>query len=243
VSFDFFALLQIFISIKTQLIIPTNFRHIMSSEQSAENLYHILLSISHVGRDPEAESEKNLVCGTYTLLPAAKAAAHRCLRDAGYEEEWFTELITREDEFPPAAKRTGLMVYAKSQDQTTFSVCVLTTQNPWGYEGNEEGKVVLDLYHVVQTTIFYDLDESGQRRDTMIEGSFESFQEARNLAKTTLLNEEDGITKESYEEYDEAGDSETDFGYGEDVIVHAVGGNGENFLVRVLKGGEPKLVR
>src|SRR5271169_5882783 len=59
--------------------------------QTPESLYHVMITQSHLNKDVNSVIEKVRVCGTYTSLPAAKAAAHRCLFDAGYEQEWFSE--------------------------------------------------------------------------------------------------------------------------------------------------------
>jgi hypothetical protein len=48
-----------------------------------------------------------------------------------------------------------------------------------------------------------------------------------------LLDKEDGLTREEYEEYDEKDEYKDDWPYGEDVLVHAVNPNGENYLVEV----------
>ncbi|OBT70994.1 hypothetical protein VF21_09882 [Pseudogymnoascus sp. 05NY08] len=46
---------------------------------------------SHIQRDLNSEIEKIRIPGTYCSLEAAKAAAHGCLFDAGYEREWFSQ--------------------------------------------------------------------------------------------------------------------------------------------------------
>ena len=47
---------------------------------------------------------------------------------------------------------------------------------------------------------------------------------------------DDGISRNTYAQYHEAGPGELDCGYGENVMVHAIGQNGENFVVSVLRG-------
>jgi len=208
-----------------------------------DNLYHILIAQAHLKKDVNSVGENVRVCGTYTSLPAAKAAAHRTLFDAGYEQEWFTEFDVREDQFPTSMRKSGLMVYAVAPDETTFSVSLATTPNLLGVEANKDGKVMLELYHVLQTTVDYGRVEGGEERETNIEGSFESYAAAWKFAKVVLLNEEDGITKASFADYHEAAAGERDCGFGENVIVHAVGQNGVNFLVSVVKAQEMEAVR
>lgn len=215
---------------------------------TSENLYHVLFSISHIQKDVNAEVEKVRVCGTYTTLAAAKAEAHKALFEAGYEREWFTEYDTQQAEFAAhhIKRRTGLCVFAKAPDGTVFRVSVATAPNTQGLTSPtdaDDHKVHIALYHVVQTIVLYDEDDSGQARETIVEGSFKTYDEARKFASQVLLVPEDGVTKESFEQYDEAVGTERDCGYGENVVVHAVGQNGENLLVSVLKGQEMESVR
>lgn len=205
----------------------------------AENLYHVVLATSHIQRDPNSEIEKIRIPGTYHSLAAAKAAAHSCLFDGGYEREWFSQY-----EVDPAAlesysihQRIGLIVFAVAPDGTTFRVCIATTPNVGHLTtDNEDGRIAADLYYVVQTNVEYADGDEGQRRDINVEGIFMRYDEAQSFARSVLLSEEDGITKESFAEYDEAGDNERDCGFGENVVIHAVGINGENYLVSVIKG-------
>ncbi|KIW67292.1 hypothetical protein PV04_06557 [Phialophora macrospora] len=211
-----------------------------------ENLYHVLLSTSHIPKDPNAAVEKLRVCNTFTDLKAAKAEAHKALFEAGYEREWFTEYDTNQAEFAAhnVKRRTGLAVFARAQDGTVFRSYVATTPNLQGFKGDpEEHKIHFPLYHVVETIVLYDEDDTGEARETNVEGSFRTYEEARNFASQVLLAPEDGVTKDSFAQYDEAEPTEKDCGYGENVIVHAVGGNGENLLVSVLKGQELESVR
>lgn len=218
----------------------------LNGNAKAENLYHVLFSVSHIQKDINSEVEKVRVCGTYTALSAAKGAAYRTLFDAGYEREWFSEFDTKQDEFLAhgVKRRTGLCVLAKAADGTIFRVSVATSPNTQGFDGDDDDhKVHLDLYHVVQTDVLYSEDDSGEARESNVEGSFTSYEAAREFAAKVLLAPEDDVTKESFAQFDEAGPGEKDCGYGENVVVHAVGQNGENMLVSVLKGQEMESVR
>jgi hypothetical protein len=73
--------------------------------------------------------------------------------------------------------------------------------------------------------------------------STKGYAEARNFASTLLLSKEDGITASSYQDYCEAGPSERDCEYGENVILHAIGNSGQNYLVSLIKGQELESVR
>jgi len=210
------------------------------------NLYHVLLSTSHIQKDPNGAIEKLRICSTFTDLKAAKAEAHKTLFEAGYEREWFAEYDTNQEEFAAhhIKRRTGLAVFAKAQDGTIFQTYVATTPNLQGFEGDpEEHKVHFSLYHVVETIVLYDEDDSGEARETNVEGSFRTYEDARRFASEVLLAPENGVTKDSFAQYDEAGPTEKDCGYGDNVLVHAIGSNGENLLVSVLKGQELESVR
>ncbi|KFY29038.1 hypothetical protein V491_00225 [Pseudogymnoascus sp. VKM F-3775] len=209
-----------------------------------ENLYHIVFTTSHIQKDPNGVIEKIRIAGTYLNLEAAKAAAHTCLFDAGYEREWFSQY-----EVDPAAlesykihQRMGLVVFAKASDGTTFRISISTTPNISHLTtDNEDGRIATDLYYVVQTNVNY--VNGDEDRDVNIEGVFTAYDKARAFAQSVLLSEEDGITKESFAEYDEAGDNEGDCGFGENVVIHAVGINGENYLISVIKGQTPESIK
>jgi hypothetical protein len=212
--------------------------------QTPDNLYHIMITQSHLNKDVNSAVEKVRVCGTYTSLPAAKAAAHRCLFDAGYEQEWFSEFDAKLDGASASKRRAnGVVVYAVAPDKTTFTVSIATTPNVLGYEANRNGKVMLDLYFVLQTTVDYSRDEDGEERETNVEGCFESYEDAWKYAQEVLLCESDGVTKASFADYHAAAVGERDCGYGENVIVQAVGQSGVNFLVSVVKAQEMEAVR
>jgi hypothetical protein len=58
-----------------------------------------------------------------------------------------------------------------------------------------------------------------------------------------LLSEEDGINTSSYQEYIEAGAGERDCEFGENVVVHAIGSNEENYFVSIVTDQELESVR
>ncbi|KFZ24146.1 hypothetical protein V502_01377 [Pseudogymnoascus sp. VKM F-4520 (FW-2644)] len=214
-------------------------QNISATKADPENLYHIFFITSHIQRDPNSEIEKIRIPGTYFSLEAAKAAAYGCLFDAGYEREWFSQY----EDNPTALvryrihQRMGLVVVAVVPDETTFRVCISTTPNVGHLTtNNEDGRIAAELYYVVQTNVEYANDDEGQRRGINIEGIFMTYDKAQSFAHSVLLSEEDGITKESFAEYDEAGDNERDCGFGENVVIHAVGINGEHYLISVIKG-------
>jgi hypothetical protein len=76
-----------------------------------------------------------------------------------------------------------------------------------------------------------------------VEGTFQSYAEARKFASTLLLSEEDGITAQSYQDYCEASLNEKGCEYGDNVIVHAIGESRENYFVSVIMCQELESVR
>jgi len=212
-----------------------------------ENLYHVIYTTSHLSQleDVNDQVEKVRIGGTYTNLGAAKAAAHKTLFEAGYQKEWFVEYDTQQEQFVAHGikRRSGLAVYAKAKDGTVFRVGIATTPNVHAFRDDEDHKIHRPLYHVVQTSVLYSEDDSGESRETNVEGSFLKYEDARKFASQVLLNPENGLTKASFAQYEEAREEETDCGYGENVLVHAVGQNGENVLVSVLRGQELESVR
>jgi hypothetical protein len=212
-----------------------------------DELYHILLTVSNIHKGANADLERTRICDTYTDLAKAKAAAHRCLFDAGYEREWFVEFDTSPDQFPAvlknvAAGRTGLQVLAIAPDATTFSVSIYTAPNLQGYRGDRSAKVCTPLYHIFQTVVHYN-EDGGQARESWVEGSFDNYTDAVAFGRGALLSKEDGISKSSFADYSEVSPGASDCGFQEDVIVHAVGYDGKNFIVKVLKTQEMEAVR
>lgn len=209
-----------------------------TEENQAEQdfVYHLMLLNSKLNTS-SVEAEKLRILGTYTSLAKAKDAAHLCLFQGGYEREWFPTFETKSEvpEGLTESHGTGLVVYAVAADDTVIRVRISTSPNNlYLTTDNEDGRIPLPLYYVVQTTVLYCSHERKPAHDTHIEGTFKSLAEAREFASTLLLSEENGITASSYQEYCEADPTERDCGYGENVIVHAIGDSGQNYLVSVI---------
>ncbi|QKX63328.1 uncharacterized protein TRUGW13939_10498 [Talaromyces rugulosus] len=211
-----------------------------------EDLYHILLTTSHISKNPNNVVEKVRVLGSYTSLIAAKAAAHSCLYDAGYEEEFFKtyEINPGRAEKEQNERDSGVIIHASAADGTIFRVRIKNSPNEALALTSDlpDGRVSVPLYYVIQASVEYGGDDGSLVRDIDVEGAFASYAEARKFASTVLLSPEDGITKDSFAEYSEAGPDETDCGYGENVIVHAASEYGTNYLVNVVKTLELKAV-
>ncbi|KFZ19991.1 hypothetical protein V502_03402 [Pseudogymnoascus sp. VKM F-4520 (FW-2644)] len=192
-----------------------------NSLTSAELKAELIERTSKQGIHPRYAELAQMTSQTVTLLGAAvfnmsntlSRGANCALFDAGYEREWFSQY-----EVDPAAleryrihQRMGLVVPAVAPDGTIFRVCISTTPNIGHLTTDkEDGRIATDLYYVVQTSVNYANGDEGQRRDINIEGIFMTYDKAQSFAHNVLLSEEDGITKESFAEYDEAGDNERD---------------------------------
>lgn len=213
-------------------------------EPISDFIYHVLLTISQ-SKDPRGQIEKIRVLGTYTSVGKAKDAAHRALYDSGYEREWFSTFETNPEtlEVLAPSEGTGLAVYAIATDGTKFRIRICTAPNDLQLTtSNEDGRIAIPLYYVVQTNIPYCSHER-KPVGTHIEGRFRSYAEARKFASTLLLSEKDGISPSSYQQYFEAGDDETDCDYGRNVVVHAINSNGENFYISIVTCQELESVR
>jgi hypothetical protein len=198
--------------------------------KASEELYHVKQTMIDYHHDPSGASQNTTIYGTFTDLSSAKDAARNALFSKGYKEEWFATMTVNngQEDWPHPG---GVMVQATASDGQVFIIAIETTANGMRLQGDHLGKVNQDLYYVLQTTIYYEKDRSGGIRETELQGVFVSYQDAKNAALICLLDED--ITKESFVQYDEF-DGQTDWTYGEDVLVHAVAEGGENFLVEIL---------
>jgi len=198
---------------------------------ASEDLYHVKRIMVDHKNDPTGALQKVDIRGTYTDLSNAKAAAKNALFEEGYEKEWFTVYDVRDGQ-DDWKHGDGFFVYAKAPEGEVFTVGLETAPNHAKFIGNDAGKVESEMYHVLQTTIHYNIDRSGASRDTSLEGTFRTFDEAKKAALTCLLDED--IRKENFVEFDEY-TGQDDWAYGEDTMVHAVAQGGENSLVQVIK--------
>ncbi|KAJ0299642.1 hypothetical protein COL922a_013947, partial [Colletotrichum nupharicola] len=141
--------------------------------QAPERLYHVLLTISHIGKNPNNVVEKVRVPGTYTSLLAAKAAAHSCLFDAGYEKEFFETYEINPGHHPGEVdnddedkeRNAGVMIHATATDGTVFRVRIKSSANDAGAQLTSDlpdGRIAVPLYYVIQASVEYDGgDEAG----------------------------------------------------------------------------------
>jgi hypothetical protein len=197
-----------------------------------ENLYHLKRTMIDYHKDPSGATQDVRICRTYTDLHAAKAAARYALFNEGYEMDWFPTFEYHSEE-SSWKHGDGIMVFAVAPDGEQYTVGIETAPNALNLKGNNQGQVEKELFHVLQTTIFTDKNPSGASRETNIEGTWESYEAAKLAADKVLLDAD--VSKDSFVKYDE-NVGKCDWKYGDDVVVHAVGVNGDNILVSIVKG-------
>jgi hypothetical protein len=202
----------------------------------SENLlYHIRCEVIDYHKDPSGLTRDNIIYGTYTTLPSAKASALTSLKTAGYEPDDFTIYAEKTD--PETwSYGDGVLVYAKAPNGNELRVRIDVTENNIARQltvNKESGEVEEDLYYVLQTQIDYYDDRIGGKQESIIEGAYLDRKKAEEAAYNVLLDEPDGVTSESYAEYDRLDEQKDDWPYGDDVLVHAVGRDGKNFKVEV----------
>lgn len=201
-------------------------------------LYHVVLVISpSEGKDPNEKVEQLRIFGSYDSIQHAKEAAQSTLTNLGYDKQLFSKYVSDPQELEKLAptQGLGLAAYATSADGTIFRVRILTTANDQHLAADKSGKVTGDLYHVVQTNIRFENNERKKPNEINIEGAYPSYADARKRASTALLSKSDNITPSSYQEYHEAAPNQADNGFAENVIVHAIGNGGQNYLASVIK--------
>ncbi|ETN47156.1 uncharacterized protein HMPREF1541_01347 [Cyphellophora europaea CBS 101466] len=216
-------------------------------------LYHLLLTTHNLpsSQNPLNKVEKIRAPGIYTSLTQAQAAAHRALFDLGLERDFFTVYEVREEEFaqhpslgkgPDAiADKAGLAVHAVARDGSVWQVRVAATPvehaKAKGWEASwEDGRVGGgDAYLVVRTKVRGE-EERGGVREHVVLGATRTLGEARRVAAEAVQ----ALKQEGKFEVAEMDDGEE---LGESTVGHAVGNDGENVFVSVVKVVELEAVR
>jgi hypothetical protein len=203
------------------------------TEAASESLlYHVKCEIIDYHNDQSGLTRTTNIYGTYTSLPLAKAAARTCLKTAGYLPSDFS-IYAEKSEPETWEYEEDVLVYAKAPAGQEFRVRVDVSPNEAGLKANERGEVKGHLHYVLQTRIDYNSDRTGGNQRVDIEGVYLGREEAEKAAYNVLLDEAEGLTRESFAEFDRLDEQAGDWPYGDDVLVHAVGRNGENFKVEV----------
>jgi len=203
----------------------------------SDTLYTIKTTLKDLHRDPSGSLQQVQIAGTYTSLTSAKEASKTALYTLGYSKEGLpTYSIKTPSNADSWTHGDGVLVHAVAPSKEEFTVEIETCPNVLKIHANTEGKVEDKLFYILQTTIHYDVDASGAKRETTIEGIYTSRADAIKASKTTLL-EPGVVEKKSYAEWDEF-NGQKDWSFGENVSVHAVAENGQNLEVSVVEGGQ-----
>jgi hypothetical protein len=181
-------------------------------------------------KNPSEIAYRVAIPSTFTDLKAAKTAALATLIDEGYERGFFPVYEVNNRDAAQWTHGDGVMVYAEGPDHEIFTVEIETRPNDAHFEADDTGRVRRPLHHVLQTTVDYNDDRSGSKRESMVEGTHMMRSLAESQALRVLLDAD--VRKEDFVEFDEYTEGERPFG--EDVIVHAVKDGGENILVSVV---------
>ncbi|KAK4034950.1 hypothetical protein C8A01DRAFT_18318 [Parachaetomium inaequale] len=201
-----------------------------------EQLFHTTLTVVDFHHDTSGSTREVHVLGTHTTLPAAKTFALAALEMLGYQPDDFGEYATRADTAPEEwTHGDGVMVYAKAPRGHEFLVGLDTKPNTESLPAGSKDTLQLPeghdcLHYVLQNRTDYNQDKSGAFQTTEILGCYARRENALAAAKETLREGRD-----EYAQYDERDDaeSEAEWPFGEEVVVHAVAQTGENYTVAV----------
>lgn len=215
-------------------------------------LYHLLLTTHHLPttQNPHNTPERLRCPGTYTTLPHALAAAHRALFDLGYERAFFTTYnvlhptipsTTTPQDPPPAT----LALHATARDATTFQIHLSTTPNPHAWTPTyEDNRVGNPIYLAIRTRIrLAEAEANDGVREHVVLAAGESWHELCGIAQGVGRQMKEEGRKWEVVDVLEEKEGEEGGELGENVVVHAVSGEGENVVLSVVRVVEPEAVR
>jgi len=194
------------------------------------DLFHVKRTFIDYRHDPSGATIKTHVCGTYTDLDAATEAARRRLFDEGSAESFTkleeNKLVQGHWKYPPE-----VLVHAETAEGDVVELVLETTANILGAKAKPDGRVDEALFYVLQTTIHYNKDPAGGVRTTDIKAAYQSRDKAVTAARRLLL---DYHSRSWYPKYEEFTSKKEEEEGAEDALVHAVGPDGEHYLVSVV---------
>ncbi|KAK4096128.1 hypothetical protein N658DRAFT_501947 [Parathielavia hyrcaniae] len=209
-----------------------------------KQVYHTTLTVVDHQRDTAGFIRDVYVLATHTREEAAKAFAFQALeQQLGYSPSDFSEYATRaEDAHLQNWKHgEGVMVYARAQNQE-FLIGLDTKPNTESLTATPEDNSALlqlppghdHLHYVLQSQTDYNEDSlrSGSLQTTEIQGCYMRRADALAAARAILQKDHD---RDEFAQYDDRDDTQSDgeWPFGEDVVVHAVAETGENYTVAV----------
>jgi hypothetical protein len=195
------------------------------------DLFHIKRTFFDHHNDPWGKTRKTEVCGTYTDLDVATAAAKHRLFDEGFTKDSLAKyeentLADGRWNHPPE-----VLIHAETAEGCVIELVLETTPNMFGVRG-ANGRVDEDLYYVLQTTISYDKDPTGGTRTTGIKGAYLSRQAAEVAAHHLLL---DVHGRSWYSKFEEVTNEKEEGPTADGVIVRAVSPRGDEHLISVVQ--------
>ncbi|KAH7009177.1 hypothetical protein B0J12DRAFT_752178 [Macrophomina phaseolina] len=205
--------------------------------QIAESLFHVKRIFHHPTPGHANSILQPSIRATYTDPAKAKTYALRALLDEGYQPEQFLELHMRHG---TQAEKPSTWPYGDDVSVWAKTVEIETTPNTLSsvLDHDGDGRVKEPLFFLVQTTIDYAKDWSVGSRQTTIQGVFRTRDETAARALTVLLGQggerEREIKKSDFASYEENA-GQDDWPFDSNVMVHAIGENGLNILVAVVK--------
>lgn len=195
-----------------------------------EHLFHTTLTVG----SPQAADSTFYVLGTHSELGAAKRFAAVALESLNYTPEDFASY----EVYTPGAEWShgdGSVVFATAANGKQLLVGLATTPNNLGLAAGPDGGVVLPanvdhLHYLLQTMTDYNRDRSGSSRSTELEGCYLHRADAIAAAEACLVAP--GVEFAHLDKRSSA-DSDGEWPFGDNVVVHAVSYTGENIVVSV----------
>ncbi|KAF2268250.1 hypothetical protein CC78DRAFT_576255 [Lojkania enalia] len=192
----------------------------------SETLYHIAL-IKTNGHGIEDFD----IQGTYTDFTKAKAAARDALSEAGYCTESFPVLEIRNDR-EDWIYGADTFVHAETAGGTALTVAIKPTLNHQKLKGDRDTcRICGNLFYVLQQTVSYDIDSSGNTADMHVDCTCTKYAKAKESALSCLTDRT--INMDDFHSLIQYPASEED-AYSNNPILYAVGANGRHYLVSVL---------
>jgi hypothetical protein len=195
------------------------------------DLFHVKRTFIDKHHDPSGATIKTEVVGTYTDLDVATKDGRRRLFDEGSTKDSFAKyeentVVEGHWKYSPE-----VLVHAETAEGDVIELVLETTPNMLGVKAKPNGRVEEELFYVLRTRIYYHKDPAGGARTTDIKSAYLSRQAAVTAARRLLL---DYHRISWYTKYEEVTSLKEEGEVLEDVLVRAVGPEGEHYLVSVV---------
>jgi len=134
----------------------------------------------------------------YTSLSCDEVSEKHYLLTEEYQPERF-EVYDTYNESQEWTLGEDDMVYGQGLNGEVFIVSIERTPNPHRLMRHKYPDMDGMLYHVLKTTINYDFEESREKQDTSVEGTFTNKEDARERAWMTLRDND--VSREDCGQY------------------------------------------